>query len=72
MTPSHSRPVTPEQQEALAAYLRERFLPGTPQYLLSFKQFIEETLGREIEHWRRITRQEARTVMRRADELTSK
>jgi len=59
-----------EQQEKFAAYLRERFTPDTPYYLWTFKEFIEDTLGRTIEHWRKIDPKDARRVMKRADDLT--
>lgn len=61
--------MTPDEQDKFAEYLREHLGSCPRHYLLSFKQFSEQVLGHEIEHWRRLSKQEARAVMKAAAKI---
>ena len=65
--------MTPQQQDAFAAHLRAR-LPKPPgekwHKLYAFTEFSARVLGRHVTHWRGLSLEDARAVMREAGKLS--
>lgn len=64
--------MTPDEQDKFAEFLRDHLSSSPQHYTLSFKGYAAQVLGREVDHWRTLSRQDARKVMSAAAKLKPK